>query len=101
MEKCGTPNEGRSESLHPDSYPGVTKLPFYTDLIRQNHERTLRQYIHTCSSHALEPELVDLIDKMLVVYPGSRISAEEALKHPYFKSYPEPAPLEEYSKSLK
>ena len=30
-------------------------------------------------------ELLDLIDKMLVINPEKRISAEQAMKHKYFK----------------
>lgn len=31
------------------------------------------------------PELLDLIEKMLVINPDKRISAEQAMKHDYFK----------------
>ena len=33
-----------------------------------------------------EPDAVDLIDKMLVFDPASRITVEEALSHPYLAS---------------
>ena len=42
--------------------------------------------------------MVDLIDRMLVVNPDHRISAEEALNHPYFSAFPEAASLSELFK---
>lgn len=36
---------------------------------------------------ACSPEVIDLIKKLLIVDPNDRLSAEEALKHPWFKLF--------------
>ena len=36
------------------------------------------------------PEAVNVLDKMLAVDPDKRITAEEALAHPYFTNYADP-----------
>ena len=37
-----------------------------------------------------DPQAVDLLDRLLVVDPAQRISAEEALSHPYLAHYSDP-----------
>jgi serine/threonine protein kinase len=36
---------------------------------------------------ACSPEVIDLIKKLLVVDPNERLSAKEALQHPWFKLF--------------
>lgn len=77
LSLIGTPTardlEGLADQISREGYQFLTSLPFYT---RQN----FREVFPTAS-----PEALDLIEKMLVFHPARRISAEEALKHPYFK----------------
>lgn len=43
-------------------------------------------FVSNNNSDNLDEEALDLLDKMLVIDPQDRISAREALKHPFFKS---------------
>ena len=47
------------------------------------------------------PECRDLLEKMLVLNPNNRISANEALKHPYFTSEPLPSKKERIEEIVK
>lgn len=46
-------------------------------------------------------ECSDLMEKILVLNPNSRITAEEALNHPYFKVDPQPANKERIAQVIK
>uniref|UniRef100_A0A7S3VUG5 cyclin-dependent kinase n=1 Tax=Dunaliella tertiolecta TaxID=3047 RepID=A0A7S3VUG5_DUNTE len=66
----GTPNE--------EVWPGVSKLRDWHEF-PQWHPQDLSRIFPT-----LEPEGVDLLKRMIEYDPAKRISAKEALKHPYF-----------------
>ncbi|KAL6055229.1 Cell division protein kinase 1 [Balamuthia mandrillaris] len=67
----GTPNE--------DVWPGVTELPDFKDTFGQWDPQPLSEI-----APGLDPLGLDLLGKMLKYAPGQRISAKEALNHPYF-----------------
>lgn len=46
----------------------------------------LTSFINQANEHLATPEALDLIEKMLVIDHSQRITASEAMKHPYFKS---------------
>ena len=92
-EKCGTPDE--------DQWPEYKNLPNYSKMNpRRHHPRVLTQYM--CRQKAkynliklinitlssMDTFALDLLEKMLCYNPDERISAKEALSHPYFHSYP-------------
>ena len=81
---CGSPSE--------KSWPGVTRLRHWAELCPLGEKpRVLREVF---SDRELYPLLddsgVDLIDKLLSLNPTTRLSAKEALKHPYFTTDPLP-----------
>uniref|UniRef100_A0A3P9NHJ0 Cyclin-dependent kinase 15 n=1 Tax=Poecilia reticulata TaxID=8081 RepID=A0A3P9NHJ0_POERE len=68
-----------------DSWPGVSLLPNYRPgeltCLRPHADSTLEQ---------LSCKTGDLAQKMLRLVPTERISAQEALQHPYFSTLPAP-----------
>jgi serine/threonine protein kinase len=74
----GTPNE--------TVWPGVSKL--------RDYKKTFPNWTPTdlnLKLHGINPVGLDLLQKMLTYDPSARITAKEALSHPYFKDVQVPA----------
>jgi len=70
----GTPND--------QTWPGVTQFPDYKPSFPDWPQQSIKKAIQTTDNLA-----ADLIVKMLIYEPGKRISAKQALLHPYFQDF--------------
>ncbi|PWN90390.1 putative KIN28-cyclin-dependent ser/thr protein kinase [Acaromyces ingoldii] len=66
-------------------WPGMKTLPLYMPSTEQFPKPTLR-FIFPAASQ----DTIDMISKLLLYDPSKRMSANEALHHPYFRSQPAP-----------
>jgi p38 MAP kinase len=76
MQLCGTPGPAlldKIQSVHARNY--VTQLDV-------QQPKDFRQYFRGCSDMA-----IDLLEKMLELDADLRITAVDALAHPYFEEY--------------
>ena len=71
FQMFGTPNE--------NTWPGVTKLPEFKLTFPRFKGKGLNTYNKNIDNVGL-----DLLNKMIQIDPSKRISAKQALKHPYF-----------------
>jgi len=69
----GTPNEA--------VWPGVSSLKDYKPVFPQWKAEGLGKI-------SFDPLLLDLLGKMLIYEPAKRVTAKDALKHPYFTNRP-------------
>lgn len=73
----GTPTE--------DMWPGVSELPDYNPATFPKFKaRPMREVVPSSGPCGLDELGYDLLTRMLEYEPSRRISAKEALKHPYF-----------------
>lgn len=72
----GTPNE--------ETWPGVSSLPDYSRNFEKFPGENLRNFVPRIDDVGF-----DLLNRMLQMNPGNRISAMEALNHPFLKDVPE------------
>ncbi|CAD8046960.1 unnamed protein product [Paramecium primaurelia] len=73
LKYCGTPNE--------ENWIGVTSFKNYSTLINGDPQPRILQNL---LEKKMSPLLINLIDQMLTLDPSKRITASEALQHPYF-----------------
>jgi cyclin-dependent kinase 2 len=80
FEILGTPDN--------DVWPGVTELPDYITTFPKWRPKDLDAVLN----NHLDPEGLDVLQRMLRYAPQDRISAAEALQHPYFADLSHYAP---------
>ncbi|CAG8561260.1 6641_t:CDS:2, partial [Dentiscutata heterogama] len=76
FQALGTPTE--------EDWPGFTELSKSVQF--QKYNRTPLKTLFTAAGN----DAIDLLEKMLTFDPNKRISAREALLHPYFRNKPRP-----------
>lgn len=64
-----------------ETLPGYTTFPDFNKNFPLYKPRGIRKELE---QYKLDSQLVDLIEKLLVVDPCKRMTAKEAIKHPYF-----------------
>ncbi len=84
----GTPSEA--------SWPSIGLLPAY---VKFEPREPLKLNV-IFGSH-MGAEVIDLIQKMLALNPQHRISASDALAHPFFNCEPKPTPIDQLPKPKK
>ena len=67
----GTPTE--------ENFPGVSSMPAYSDAFPKWKSKPLKEVLGD-----VDPLFLDLVSKMLIYDPIRRITAAQALDHPYF-----------------
>lgn len=82
MEMCGTPRE--------DDWPGCSDLKWFkhfTEGEQGPYRRRLREHLQAKIPHLSEAGL-DLVDRLLALNPSRRLTAAQALEHPFFRETP-------------
>ncbi|XP_041650926.1 casein kinase II subunit alpha' isoform X3 [Cheilinus undulatus] len=58
--------------------------PRFKDLLGQQSRKHWEQFVQTENQHLVSPEALDLLDKLLRYDHQQRLTATEAMEHPYF-----------------
>ena len=56
--------------------------------VRRQNKKHWQQFVQTENQHLVSPEALDLLDKLLRYDHQQRLTATEAMDHPYFCEHP-------------
>uniref|UniRef100_A0A8W4FEV0 Casein kinase II subunit alpha n=1 Tax=Sus scrofa TaxID=9823 RepID=A0A8W4FEV0_PIG len=62
--------------------------PHFNDILGQHSRKRWENFIHSENRHLVSPEALDLLDKLLRYDHQQRLTAKEAMEHPYFCESP-------------
>jgi len=79
---CGTPNE--------NVWPGISSLPYYNLVQKAEKDWLPDRLMHAFVKANLDEKAKDLLCKLLIMDPGRRMNAGDALDHDWFWSDPMP-----------
>lgn len=87
-EVMGTPSA--------ESWPGIENLPWF-EMLKPQIKRSSR--FEKDYKSLMTEDSFDLATKLLLLHPARRLTADDALKHPYFHNDPQPEDLK-FMKSI-
>lgn len=58
--------------------------PRFNDILGRHSRKRWERFIHSENEHLVSPEAIDLLDKLLQYDMQERLTAREAMDHPYF-----------------
>merc|ERR1719321_2024593 len=65
--------------------------PHFDDVLGRHSHKPWTKFVTSETQHLVSPEVMDLIDRMLVYDHAARVLPKEAMLHPYFKTVREQA----------
>jgi cyclin-dependent kinase 12/13 len=85
FDLCGSPN--------PENWPSVDKLPHWEVVSNANENEQAKQRVLRERFHKFEPALLDLVDRLLVLDPSRRYTAEDCLRCAFLRDACKPEEL--------
>ena len=85
-EILGAPSEERWQGFN--RLPNAKRLNFQKSPPESSLRSRMEEAVHAAESEPMSGNEMDLLEKMILYDPRQRISAEDALKHPYFLEAP-------------
>ena len=58
--------------------------PRFNDILSRHSRKRWERFVHSENQHLVSPEALDFLDKLLRYDHCARLTAREAMDHPYF-----------------